>query len=257
MTDIMKSDFYRVKNSRLFYGFAMFTALIAFSLMMLIRQDIRLGISIFGNLTAFRMNSDIIRMGMEYQKGVGVFVAILLSVFIGQEYQWKTWQHKWITKKSRTSIYLSKAVFSSALSALLFWVYEVVALLSSDQIQDVLTGGYAATMICGLFLYAALGSVICLLSMLIKNSTAATIVCLCYVLLGETISSLLRNVSNLSSAVGPFIELAIKHSVYGMSTLVCESAFAPEYTIIIVINSLAIMLVSTAFGIIVFRKYEL
>ena len=142
MTELLKSDLYRFGKSKLFYGILAFTGIIAFSLMMVMRQDIRLGISVFGNMTAFKGADDIIRIGSEYQKGLGILVAILLSVFIGQEYQWKTWQHKWIINKSRSRIYLSKAILSSATSAAIFLIFELIALFSSGQIGHILTSEY-------------------------------------------------------------------------------------------------------------------
>ena len=257
MLNILRSDFYRLGKSKLFYGLAAFAAILAFSLMTLMQQDVRIGISIFGDLTAFKAAGDIIRIGIEYQKGLGILIAILLSVFIGQEYLWKTWQHKWVTNKSRACIYLSKAVFSAAGAVLIFLIYEAAALLASGQIQSVLTKDYAAMVLCGVFIYAALGSVICLLCMLIKNSMASTIVCLCYVLFAETTASIIRNIGGLSATVGQLIDLGIKHSIYGMSTIVASTAFSAGYSINIVINALAIMILSTAFGVMVFRKYEL
>ncbi len=124
MTAIWKGDLYRIGKSKLFYGIAAFTCIIAFLLTMLVRQDIRLGISIFGDLTAFIKTDDIIRIGIEYQKGLGIFVAILISVFIGQEYQWQTWQQKWMISKNRIFMYLSKAALSSAVSVVIFLIFK-------------------------------------------------------------------------------------------------------------------------------------
>ena len=162
MTNVWKSDLYRIGKSRLLYGVAASTFIIAFFLIMLMRQDIRLGISIFGNLTAFKGIDDIIRIGIAYQKGLGILVAVLISVFIGQEYQWQTWQQKWMASKSRISIYLSKAALSSVVSAAIFLLFQIVALLSSGQIPEILTLEYAGMIISGVFIYAALGSVICI-----------------------------------------------------------------------------------------------
>ena len=172
MANNIKSDIYRFGRSRVFYGVLLLTVIIAFLLSSLIRQDIRLGISVFGNLTALRGIDDIVRIGLLYNRGLGIFIAVLISVFIGQEYQWKTWQHKWIINKSRANIYLSKALLSSVASAAIFLVFQIVTFLGSRQSHELLTNEYIATIICGLFIYAALGAVICLLSMLIKNSTA-------------------------------------------------------------------------------------
>ncbi len=53
-------------------------------LMILNGQDIRIGISIFGNLTTFISPEDVIALGVQYQKGLGIIVAVFISVFIGQ-----------------------------------------------------------------------------------------------------------------------------------------------------------------------------
>jgi hypothetical protein len=224
----------------------------------MINQDIRLGISISGDMGyRFRNIDDVIRAGIQYHKFLGIFVAVLLSVFIGQEYQWKTWQHKWIIGKSRTRIYLSKVIFSSVGSAAIFLIYQTVVLISSNQTREMLTGAYMATIISGIFIYAALGAVICLLSMLIKNNIASIIVCLLYVLLSETLTSVMSNIGNISDTVGRFVGFGIRHSIYGMSTIVSSADFTAGYTTGIIINSLAIIILSTLFGAIVFKRYEL
>ena len=257
MTNIWKSDLYRIGKSKLFYGVTAFTCIIAFLLIMLVHQDIRLGISIFGDLTAFKKIDDIIRIGIEYQKGLGILVAVLISVFIGQEYQWQTWQQKWMTSRNRIFIYLSKAALSSAVSAAIFLIFQIVVLLSSGQMQEMLTPEYAGMMIGSIFIYAALGSVICLLSMLVKNSTASIIVCLGYVLFSETLVSVTKNLSSFSNAAARFAEWGIQHSIYGMSLIVSGASVSTDLSITILINSLAIMLLSTAIGLFLFRKYEL
>jgi hypothetical protein len=225
--------------------------------MMLMRQDIRLGISVFGNITAFKGVDDIIRIGAMYQKGLGIFIAIIISVFIGQEYQWQTWQHKWMTNKNRVFIYLSKAALSSAVSAAIFLVFQMAALFSSGQIQKILTPGYMGMIVGGAFIYAALGAVICLLSMLVKSSTASIIVCLGYVLCSETLASLITNLGGLSGTAEGIAGWIVRHSIYGMSLMISGAAVSSGVIMSIMINSVAIMLLSTAIGTYFFRKYEL
>ena len=257
MSNLLRADLYRLGRSKLFYGIMAFTGILAFFLMMIMRQDIRIGISVFGNLTAFKGIEDVIRIGIEYQKGLGILIAILISVFIGQEYQWKTWQHKWIIGKSRTHIYLSKAIISSATSAAVFLLFELIALFSSGQISNILRSEYIAMIICGFAVYATLGGIICLLSILIKNNTVATIFCLFYILFSETFWSVLRNLGSFSSSTIKIVEFSMRHSIYGMSMIISSTSFSMDMMISIGINSAVIMLISTVFGLIVFRKYEL
>ncbi len=244
-------------KSKLLYGVTAFAGIIAFLLIMLVRQGIRLGISVFGDLTAFRNIDDVVRIGIKYQKGLGILVAVLISVFIGQEYKWKTWQQKWLTNKSRIFIYLSKAIISSAVSTAIFLIFQTVALLSSGLIREISTPEYAAIIISGVFIYAALGSVLCLLSMLVKSDTASVIVCLGYILLGETLASAVRNLSNFSDTATRLVEWVVEHSIYGMSSVVSGASFSTDLAMTVLINSLIITLVSTVIGSLIFRKYEL
>lgn len=71
MLNIINSDIYRIKKSKLFYGAIILAGLISFLLVTLNRQDIRLGVSVFGNLTTFVTAKDVIALGIQYQKGIG------------------------------------------------------------------------------------------------------------------------------------------------------------------------------------------
>ncbi|MCR1897488.1 ABC transporter permease [Irregularibacter muris] len=257
MIKLLRSDLYRFGKSRLFYGGITFTAFLAFFLTMIMRQDIRVGISVFGSITTFKGIEDILRLGIEYQKGLGILIAILISVLIGQEYQWKTWQHKWIINKSRTRIYLSKAILSSIMSVSIFLIFELIALFSSGQISNILTNEYVAMIICGTVLYATLGTFICLFSMLIRKNTTSIVVCLCYVLFSRTLWTIIRNLSNSFSSAAKIIELGIRHSIYGMTTIISTTSVSLDMVMSIVINSAIIMFITTMFGLIIFRKYEL
>ncbi|MDR1069188.1 MAG: hypothetical protein LBL37_00150, partial [Gracilibacteraceae bacterium] len=78
-----------------------------------------------------------------------------------------------------------------------------------------------------------------------------------YVLLSETLASALRNIGGFSAAAGQLIEAGLQRSVHGMAAIVSGAGFSADLTAGIVINALAIMLLSTALGLMVFRKYEL
>lgn len=96
-----------------------------------------------------------------------------------------------------------------------------------------------------------------MISMLIKNSTASTIVCLCYVLFTELIMSGISNLGRFSVILQRVAAFIIKHTVYGMSVIVSSVDFTTGYMTPIIINSLIIMAISAALGVIAFRKYEL
>lgn len=257
MLNVINGDLYRIKKSKLFYGVIIIAGLIASLLMILNRQDIRIGISIFGNLTTFISVKDVITLGIQYQKGLGIIVAIFISVFIGQEYQWNTWQHKWLINQKRFGMYLSKAILSAIVSALTFLVFELCALLFSGQISDLLTGDYITILFCGSIVYFALGAVICFISMSIKNSTISVVVSLSYILFSETTITVLQNIGSISNSTEKIIEWCVQHSIYGMTSTLATMSMPPEIISTTIISSVVIFTVSTITGMLLFRKYEL
>lgn len=257
MRNIVNGDVYRIKKSRLFYGTLIFAGAISSLLMVLNRQNIRLGISIFGNLTTFVSAEDVVALGVQYQKGLGIIVAVFISGFIGQEYQWNTWQHKWLIGKSRFSIYLSKSILSAAVSAIIFVVFEISALLFSGQMSILLAGGYITILLCGSMIYMALGAVLCFISMLITNSTSSVIATLGYVLLSETLMTAFQNLGSISVVAARGTEWCVQHSIYGMSFTLISASVTYAVIISIIINSLVIFAVATMAGMLVFNRYEL
>ena len=257
MLNIIKSDLYRLKKSKLFYSFVVLTGLIPFLLMILNRQDIRLGISVFGKLTTFITANDVIKIGIEYQKGLGIIVALLVSVFISQEYLWNTWQHKWLISKSRIGIYLSKTILASLTSTILFLLFETVAFLFSGQIKELFTSEYIAIVVSGSFLYATLGAVTCLVAMLIKNSTMSAIVSLCYILFSENLATIVLNISSIFDTTAKLGVWCVQHSIYGISSIICSAPNATDILFPVMVNSLAIIGIAVFVGILIFHRYEL
>lgn len=257
MLSMLKCDLFRLKNSKLFYCFISISGFMALLLMLIHRQDIRLGISIFGNLTTFISIDDIINLGIQYQKGLGIIVAIFISIFIGQEYLWNTWQQKWLVNKNRFHIYCSKMILSAASASILFLVFEAMALICSGQITEICNMDYLAVMVSGIFLYSALGTVICMISMLIKNSTVSTVAALCYVLFNETIATVILNIGNASEKAAEFASWCVQHSLYGLSAVILSPGYSIESVLPIAANTVLISLTVTVIGMMVYRKYEL
>lgn len=254
MLKVFKSDLYRFVKNKLFYAIIIFVTVLAITFITLIRQEIKIGISVFGDLTAFKDFGDVIKIGILWNKGLGLLLAILISVFVGQEYRWQTWQNKWNIVKNRVPIYASKALLSAVTGALIFLLFEIIALLFSGHISDIITKNYVLTIISGVFIYMALGTVMCSLSILIKNSICSIIVCICYVMLGETIVSLITNLCGFSIAVNNVAEWMLERTLYCMSLSI---ATQNGNTFFVVFNSIVIMIISTILGLLFFRKYEI
>ncbi|HBC93262.1 MAG TPA: hypothetical protein DCZ10_10305 [Pelotomaculum sp.] len=78
-----------------------------------------------------------------------------------------------------------------------------------------------------------------------------------YVLFSETLVSVIKNLCSFSDTAARLVEWVVQHSIYGMSSIVSGASVSTDLAITILINSLAIMLLSTAIGLFLFRKYEL
>lgn len=137
-----------------------------------------------------------------------------------------------------------------------FLLFQSVVLLSSGQILKLLNVEYAVLITGSIFIYAALGSVICLFAMLIKNNTASTIICLGYVLMSETFVSVLKNIAGFSDMAARIVGWCIRHSIYGMSSLVIETTGSMDFMVHILINAFGIISLSTMIGLFIFNKIE-
>lgn len=255
MIGILKSDFYRLKKSGQFISALLLAILIAAILTLMNRQDIKLGISIFGDLTMFKSINDIVDIGISYQKGLGFFVAVVIAFFVGQEYQWNTWQHKWLISKSRVCMYISKLLMSVGVSISLFVVFEFGILLFAQKTSNLFAIHYLLRILCGCFVYMSLGSLICMISMLIKNSTIAVITSLAYIICSETVFSIVQNLSIRNGS--KILDWILNHTIYGMSITLNSATITTSLLIDILITSFVIILLSSTIGILVFKKYEL
>lgn len=251
MIKVIKCDFYRLAKSKSLYAILAVAVLVSGFLSLVLRSDVRIGISIFGNLTTFKSIGDLVVIGTQYYKGLGFLVAIIVSVFIGQEYLWKTLGNKSTAIRSRLHIYLSKTLLLCVISLITYIVFQCTVLLLSGQHEMLLTSQYFLMMISGIFPYIALGSVFTLISTLMKNNVYAVIACLGYVLLSEIFVSLTQNIAS----VIPFTEVVIKHSVYGMSQAVNMSVTVSG-VLYLLVNALFTILISTIVGFLVFRRQE-
>ena len=183
--------------------------------------------------------------------------AVFISVFIGQENQWNTWQHKWLIGRTRAGIYLSKVLLSVILSTSLFILFEFIALICLGKISSLLESGYIQMLACGTFIYATLGSIFCLISMLIRNSVFSITVSLGYVLCGEMILSIMQNIARTIPATAQIINAWSGHTVYGMSVAVYSSPIATDLIISTAVSSLCISALTVLIGVWRFSKYEL
>ena len=90
--------------------------------------------------------------------------------------------------------------------------------------------------------------------MLIKNNIAAVIVSLGYILFSETLISILQYIGSVSTTTTRIVQWYVKHSIYGMSSVVTAVSATPT---LIIINSFSIATIATVAGMWFFRKHEL
>ncbi len=252
MMKIIKNDFYRLACSKFFYIVFGISVLISAFLSLVLRSDVRIGISIFGNLTAFKGVEDLVLIGTQYYKGLGFLIAIIISIFIGQDYLWKTLCNKWNVTRSRTKMYLSKLLLSCIVCVIIYISFQTMVLVFSSESELFFNAKYLLMMASGILPYITLGSIFTLISTTMKNNLYAVIACLGYVLLSETFVGFVLNLANSA----PVIETIIRHSVYGMSqsvniTITISKAFY------LLLNAVVISTISSIIGLVVFKNQEI
>ena len=246
-----------MQKNKALYLILTINVIISIALVTLVKQDIRLGISIIGNIAVFKSIEDIILVGANYQKGLGILIAIAISLFIGQEYSFKTWKLKCIENGHRSYIYLSKMIVSMLLSVGVLIVFQGVSLLFYWHSSEVITSNYIFTVTSAIFVYATLGAVICFLSMVIKSNTVATIASISYILLFETFVSILKPAVNFSVTLSNIFNWTINHSVYGMNNLIQLGNASIDTLLFTSINSIVIISLTLFIGCSIFKRLNI
>lgn len=187
----------------------------------LVSRNVRLGISIFGDLTVFTSGHNILYHGANYTKGLGSVIAIIISLSIGKEYQYKTWQHLTSNNIKRNKIYITKIITSIVLAISLFLVYEIISfcILRGSNLRDVSIIEYVKLIANGIILYATLASIISFISMVIKNYVLSLLASVMFIFLEEFVVKILRQIFLWVDSPGLAINIT-KLSLYGMNEII-------------------------------------
>ncbi len=250
MERVLKYDIYRLQRSAILYGVLGFAILIPLFLTMVMNNEINLGISIYGNVEEIKSVTDIIFIGTQYYKGLGYLVAVVISVFWGQEYLWNTIGKKVTMVKNRDAIYFSKVLLSCSVSAIIYCLFECTIFFFAKE--NLLNGENIYKLISGLIPYIALGAVFAMITTIVKNNVVALLTCFGYVLFTEPIFVFVQGIE----AISPYSTIVVKYTIYGMVQRASTSTSLLELCFLI-INTLVIVIISSIVGRFVFRRQEL
>ncbi len=250
MNRIVKFDIQRMVKSSVFIGVSILVVFIAGSLTIFMNQDINLGISIYGNMTGFKSIEDVILIGTQFYKGLGYIVAVVIAVFWGQEYLWKTLGKKENLVQCRTKIYLSKVLVSIGSTVVMYALFQLTVVALSGQPISMMQ--YIYVVVGGVFPYVALASVLAMITTGMGSNMGALIACIAYVVISEPVTQFVQRIGHSMPVVGKMG----KYSVYGMTQRVNMEISASDM-LVIAINSIVIVVISTVLGSLIFRKQEL
>jgi ABC-type transport system involved in multi-copper enzyme maturation permease subunit len=257
LTNILKCDFYRLRKFKPLYFSFIASALLSFLLVSLIKQDIRFGISIVGNLTVLKNFNDIFLIGANYQKGLGILVAIVISLFVGQEYSYKTWKLKCFNTKNRSIIYFSKMIQAIVVSIIIPAIFQLIALLFYGNFSILNNEVYILTLITSGVSYATLGVVICFINIVMKSHISSIVASICYVLLLDTFVSIGNSLFSFTDITEKIFKYFIDFSPYGINKIIISGNVTQESLfqafIILVVSTTVAYLLGTQ----LFKKYEL
>ncbi|MDO5558595.1 MAG: hypothetical protein Q4F95_03250 [Oscillospiraceae bacterium] len=257
MIHIIKSDMFRVKRNCVFYFILFLAAVPPLLLNIAVRNGIRLGISVFSDMTSFTDVNDIVMSGIQYQKGLGLLCSIFISVYVSQEFSWKTWQNKYLIHRSRIRMYLSKTAVSILICQAVFVVYEITAFVCSSDMSGMISPSYLLSMANALIVYAALGAVLCMISILIKSSPAGTVFSCLYVLFSQSAAdNILAFFSGKTDIVSRSLVRITEHGLYCTCLSVCSYYHQSSFSALTVVSPVLIIVLSTLAGAALFNKYE-
>ena len=196
MLTLLNCDFYRFKKNRSFRSLYILISLMGLVLVLLLKNDIKLGISIIGSLTLFTSPQEVFMAGLDFRKGLGMIVAIMVTLFISEEFSCKTMKLKLIVKKSKYKIYFSKLIEAISIAISIVLVYEIVViiggLLGFYNIEELVNISNIGRLIIGVLIYASIGAIICFINMFFQNMFTSIIVSLAYIILNDTFSSIIK-----------------------------------------------------------------
>ncbi len=213
----------------------------------------KIGISVFGNITTYKNLSEVAFNGLNYSKGLGFFITLIIALFIAQDYQYNTWQHSINANNNRIKIYLSRYVFSILLSISVFLAYEVIIYLVSFIVGNPFEmNKFVNVLYRGSLIYLTLSSIVVFISMATKNHIFSIALSIIFILFEQDFISFIVNI---------FGKFKINTAIAIKYTLMSINSFGQVENANILKNmllpSVVITILLLIIGITLFRKYEL
>ncbi len=253
---IIKRDIRRIFLSMdILIGFLLVLICTLF-LSILISSGTKFGISILGNLTIFSNGKLVLINGANYTKGIGFIVAVLISLFIGKEYQYKTLGYILSKGISRRNVYFTKVVSSIFIGISIFLMYEVLSygILSLAEKTGISFREFIILLAEGILMYSVLSSIICFISMSFKNYILSLLLSIIFIFLESNIVVGIGKIMSIINLDSIYSKIA-KYSLYGMNEFISNGEV--RFNIAIVIGSIILLLISSLMGIINFNRQEL
>lgn len=224
---------------------------------------------------------------------IGIVMAVVIGVFIGTDYSNGTIRNKHVIGHSRVAMYLSNLIISVTATEIMHIAYMAVIIgasaLGITREFEMSAGNIAELLLTSVFTVAALASVFVLVSMLISNRTAGSVSLIILSLLltisANTINYRLQEEEytkpysyTIINEYGEEVEIeqeSVKNPKYLTGTKKKIYQFfndllpnnqimqlgyddeLPNHTAYFPIYSLVLIVVTTASGILIFRKKDL
>lgn len=167
MSRLLYADLYRMYCKKRFWLFV--ASMIVLALMFIIMQ-----------YTAMDYVVSLDRVLFLPMSFYGVVIAALISLFVGDDFSDGVIRNKLIAGRHRSSIYMSNLVacWTACLTIYFFTIITTVGVGIHFFENNVTLENLFVFLILGLFTCMALGSVFCMLSMLLANKATSVMVCM-------------------------------------------------------------------------------
>lgn len=264
MANLLKSNFYRLFRSRAFYICAIvYTGLMSLSVLMLKLLD-NLNEGLSGDVVSSFPYKDGISFGiMHFSDGeVLLFLAVFVSIFVTAEYTYGTMKNIVSKGFEKHKIYLSYVITLTVAA----YIMIAVCFLITTITGSIVTGSIGSfngpfllktlrSVVIEMLLHSAITSVFVMIAMSIRSNGGVIAINICILMFGNLIYGILnlivQNLLKIDTELN-FMDYGLQSNIYeaGNTLLNGGEIIKP------ILVGLCFFVVSTALGIIAFRKSD-
>lgn len=268
MFNLLRASFIKLKREKFFY--IILGAILVINLIIVIFAKFGTVGYIVGNggetetVKMFQHADDLLYSGLSIMS-VGIYIAIFISMFTGNEYNYGTMKNKITVGKSRSQIYLSELLINVITSTIFFIAQVGVILLLSCPIlgwsvpftssEFVKVLGVIVLMY---LLFITLTALFTFMTIILKNGRLCFILNILFLFIGIYATTAIYSLSSSWGNFGIVLKGVVDMILFGQANLVlAETGITIMLAIKVVVSSIITTGIVTFGGILIFDRLDL